>query len=627
MSASSHRIDFTIGSDTTCAIAMWVYPTANNSSSYLFAHGTDRPRILRTTTGNIDVLWNFNGTNAAYITNDTPLATLNKWYFVVIVLDVGSGQDIAVYTADEATWNGESTYGTSTNGTSGAKISTTFTVGNRAGGAKYFRGRIAKVAHFPAALNEGDLIRHWRRLRSRGSSSTNLLIELGIRDALGTQRDFSGNDNDGTVTGCAVADHVPRPSIFTQLIPQARKSGGGTTITPDPAVLSLNVPDPTIVFGTKTITPGPVALNLVVPDPTIVIGAKTVTPDPVVLNLNVPDPTVQLGALAITPDPAVLNLNVPDPTVGIGVLAVTPDPAVLDLNVPDVSIGGLGGTTITPDPAVLSLVVPSPSIDMTLTISPDPAALNLNVPDPTLGFGAISITPDPATLNLAVPDVWVGFAPITPDPVVLNLVVPDPTLGFTTLPDGYEFYVGAGNAVDLDEITAPADDSTPAPATTHDIAPSEFSASALHFVSVVPTNAAGRSLEAAGFYIRTNDAAVPILAPPPVERLTVKPLAGGKALVAFDYSQASWLTVADHFVVSVTVIDAPGGSYLPVQVQHTPPSGHYELELTLVPAGLFEIDVVAVSAAGEKFENVRKAKVYTKATGPSVTAVPLSVVG
>lgn len=83
-----------------------------------------------------------------------------------------------------------------------------FLVGNSSANNRVFDGKIALVAAWNRRLSLEELIAQQWRFRPTGPSDCVLFSPIGY-NGTGTQPDWSGNGNAGTVTGTAVADHVP----------------------------------------------------------------------------------------------------------------------------------------------------------------------------------------------------------------------------------------------------------------------------------------------------------------------------------------------------------------------------------------------------------------------------------
>lgn len=96
-----------------------------------------------------------------------------------------------------------------------------------------------------------------------------IILQLGIHGAngVGVQKDWSGNGNDGTITGAIKIDHAPI-KIFPRL---AITQELAQTLFPDPIVLTLTTVAPVIGY---TLKPSPVNLTLSTVDPVVTTGAN-----------------------------------------------------------------------------------------------------------------------------------------------------------------------------------------------------------------------------------------------------------------------------------------------------------------------------------------------------------------
>lgn len=205
---------------------MWVYPTTLTSLRVLLSKGaTTKVFRLNGTGGNIQVQIARASGGASFITNDTPLSTLDKWYCVAAGVDssAGAGQMVDIYTGDLTTPLAERAYGTNSNG-SGAltdESASDLTLGGSASSA--FQGRVAVAMIWNRELTLGELID--QQFNPRPTSGCVLYEVMGF-NGTGTQPDWSGNAHAGTVTGATVESHVPlRP-------PFGRNAGWQGNLTP-----------------------------------------------------------------------------------------------------------------------------------------------------------------------------------------------------------------------------------------------------------------------------------------------------------------------------------------------------------------------------------------------------------
>ena len=98
-------------------------------------------------------------------------------------------------------------------GTYGSDAAEDACIGNKANDGTPFIGRIAVTLLWNRALTLGELID-----QQYNPHATSGCVGYWWLHGTGTQPDLSGNANTGTVTGCAVADHVPlRPPFGTDV--------------------------------------------------------------------------------------------------------------------------------------------------------------------------------------------------------------------------------------------------------------------------------------------------------------------------------------------------------------------------------------------------------------------------
>jgi hypothetical protein len=103
-------------------------------------------------------------------------------------------------------------YGTQTVGAGStvADAANSLWIGNRATGTTDRAGDldISRCMYFSERLTLAKIRRIWHRPAAALGSTLKLWIECGY-NGTGTQADWSGNGNNGTVTGAALADHAP----------------------------------------------------------------------------------------------------------------------------------------------------------------------------------------------------------------------------------------------------------------------------------------------------------------------------------------------------------------------------------------------------------------------------------
>lgn len=167
-------------------------------------------------------------TNMIYITNDTPFATLNTWYYVFGSVDTTLGSAQAhIYAGTVASLAGgasvtERAYGTATDGTTAGTYAADTNADdymwfNTSGLAAALQGRGAwGFYHVGAIITAAQAAAWFRRPGTKaGSVSLSLVHALGYQGA-GDQTDYSGNGNTGVVTGCT--QNQNNPLVHGQLV-------------------------------------------------------------------------------------------------------------------------------------------------------------------------------------------------------------------------------------------------------------------------------------------------------------------------------------------------------------------------------------------------------------------------
>lgn len=194
---------------------LWVYPTTlTNNRGFVGKGNTTKNFKLNGTGGNLQIVVARATTSTSYITNDTPLSTLNKWYCIATSFEsaAAAGEVVNIYSGDLSTTVAERTYGTSTDG-SGAvttDASASLIVGNNASGTA-FQGRIAVCLIWNRKLTLGEI--KDQQFHPHKTSGCVLYSICGY-NGTGTQADLSGSGNNGTVTGATQSDHVPLGPLF-----------------------------------------------------------------------------------------------------------------------------------------------------------------------------------------------------------------------------------------------------------------------------------------------------------------------------------------------------------------------------------------------------------------------------
>jgi hypothetical protein len=226
--ATSHRSDHgspAIADDLAAfTYLLAVYPTSLVDARTFLSKstsGTSGQRFrLVTTSGDLAIVCTRATTNLSYTSNSAPLAAVNAWYWVAATVDInGSAGDLArIYAAPFGASLAQVTYALQTDGSGAqsANAAGTIIVGNDAGNARSFPGRIALAMAWSRRLSLGELIT--QQSRPFASSGCFLYTHLGW-NGTGSQVDYSGQKNHGTVTGATAAAHAPIRPPFGQDVP------------------------------------------------------------------------------------------------------------------------------------------------------------------------------------------------------------------------------------------------------------------------------------------------------------------------------------------------------------------------------------------------------------------------
>jgi hypothetical protein len=192
----------------------WVYVLGKTSSDRVFskAQSASAKELLMTgTSGDLQFIVGRATTSVSFVTNNTPFATVNKWYFVAVTFNSSSlASDKAhIYVGDLSTAAAECTYSTHQNGsgTVNADNANNLELGNRsADHTRSFPGHIAYCGYLAQELTLAELVSlQWN---PRVYGDTRGFWALGF-NGTGTQPDWSGNGNSGTVTSATQVAHVP----------------------------------------------------------------------------------------------------------------------------------------------------------------------------------------------------------------------------------------------------------------------------------------------------------------------------------------------------------------------------------------------------------------------------------
>ena len=232
--ATSDRVDCGSGSsldDLTTAgftVWAWVYRTGTGANQEMvtkdgsFPSGWDFAVTNDTAEGELQLFVGYNATQASYVTNSSNVIAANTWTFVAGTFDPAANPQIRLYLGTLSSLAAESSgYSTATNGvgTIGSDASANLYIGNlQRATTLAFKGRMGPVGVVNRALSAGEL--QSLQYNPRMLAGTVGLWMLGD-NGTGTQPDYSGNGNSGTVTGATQSDNPPlrrwggRLSVFS----------------------------------------------------------------------------------------------------------------------------------------------------------------------------------------------------------------------------------------------------------------------------------------------------------------------------------------------------------------------------------------------------------------------------
>ena len=212
--------DMTVG-----ALAFWCYTTSSTARQVLWSKntggGANSFTLAEQATPSIFEWQKVRATTAnsitAALTNFSNYA-INKWIFVVVNFDTVTAANNTIWVGDASNPAGQPvSYSAQTAG-SGAlttDAANNWRVGRHAAATgRQFVGSIGNHYAFSSILAEGQIYElQWT---GRVVGLTELIsTQYGFGGATGTQADWSGQKNNGTVTGTpTVAAHVPMGPLF-----------------------------------------------------------------------------------------------------------------------------------------------------------------------------------------------------------------------------------------------------------------------------------------------------------------------------------------------------------------------------------------------------------------------------
>lgn len=238
--AASDRVN--VGSGTVLdnvnqgTLIALAYPTGSGNGRFYQKGVTGQGPLFFSYGASLEIARNraTTASDALSLVSNFSAHALNQWNWYAGVWNTGGANgDQKLYVGTLTTPFAEpSAYGTQTvgSGAEGDNSAVDAIIGNNSNAALAFPGRIACVIHYNVALTLGQL-----RAVQFGDAVLPGRVgywELGW-NGTGTQPDYSGNGNAGTVTGATVAVHAPVRNPFGgRAMPQAYPvpvGGGGVT--------------------------------------------------------------------------------------------------------------------------------------------------------------------------------------------------------------------------------------------------------------------------------------------------------------------------------------------------------------------------------------------------------------
>lgn len=220
---TSDRVDFgAAGGNFTdnvslISIAAWFkFSTFTNQrviAAKVEANGLGGPRLRLNGTTELQFLIARSVVNASCITTNSSLATAT-WYYVVATYDPADTQPriflgSLTSLATERTYNGAQTIGS---GSTNAQT-TPFLVGNDGNLNVALQGTIATIGVWNRQLSLAEVQQIQYMPRNWLGSTCYLFSHLGILGT-GTQPNWSGDANTGSLTGATLGEHVPLGGLF-----------------------------------------------------------------------------------------------------------------------------------------------------------------------------------------------------------------------------------------------------------------------------------------------------------------------------------------------------------------------------------------------------------------------------
>lgn len=272
----THGSDASIDNPTSGTLVFWL-KLVNTSNTYreffvkMNASGTLGWVIYRPGSAGSTLRFEWVGTSTLQIYTAASFLTTN-WMFIAVVFNKsGANGDQKMYKGSLTSAAVEATYGTQLVGSGHATdAAETFRIGSRDGVNECMGMSLGFLAYYPnVVLSLEQIIAQQFNTDAPVVAGCKMFYHYGIHGAggTGTQKDWSGSGNDGTLTGAAKIDHPPiqvfsRPAITQEL---------AQTLFPAPVNLTLATVAPVIGY---TLIPAPINLVLSTVNPVVTTGAN-----------------------------------------------------------------------------------------------------------------------------------------------------------------------------------------------------------------------------------------------------------------------------------------------------------------------------------------------------------------
>lgn len=213
-----HGSDASLDDMVPITILMWVYPTTIDTTyrRAIAKGGSGLMELAFTDEFDIGVPNNFQfgrgySTTGAFSRAAQDTITVNKWQCIAVTFAALVAPKL--YHGDLDTIITETAYALeiAKSGTLVTDASLSLRIGRREDATDTFLGRIAFVGMWKRELTLGQL--QAQQFHPHVTADCKLFTHYGF-NGTGTQADWSGNTNNGTVTGASQADHVPLGPAF-----------------------------------------------------------------------------------------------------------------------------------------------------------------------------------------------------------------------------------------------------------------------------------------------------------------------------------------------------------------------------------------------------------------------------